>query len=93
MLLDDSFNETLDKAFHYYILNGESTENIEKEIIKYNVIQQSNLTNPQYGELLNKIANSMESQYEDIKASNLQLLICSVLVENKTLSDLKNYDF
>ena len=84
MLLDDTFNETLDKAFHHYILNGESKKNIEKEIIKYNVIQQSNLSNPQYGDLLDEVANSLESKYDNIKDSNLQLLVCSVLVEHQT---------
>ena len=85
MLLDDHFNETLDKAFQHYILRGGGPTNIETEILKYNVIQQSNLSNPQYGEWLDKIANILESQYEDIKDSNLQLLVCSVLVDWQTL--------
>ena len=84
MLLDDNFDETLDKAFQHYVLNGESIENIEKETIKYNVIQQSNLSNPQYGELLDKIAKSLESQYENITDSMLKLQVCSVLVDHQT---------
>ena len=84
MLMDGSFNETLDKAFLHYILKGDSTKNREIEILKYNVIQQSNLSNPQYGELLDEIAKSLESQYEKITDSMSKLQVCSVLVEHQT---------
>ena len=84
MLLDVSFNETLDKAFQYYILNSESTTHIETVFIKYNVIQHSNLSNPQYGELLNLFANFLESQYEKITDSMLKLQVCCVLVDHQT---------